>query len=220
VIEAITSAVENAGYPLEVICHDDGSDHETQSRLLELLHWGKISKLILSPPGHNEGVGTAFNRCAAISTGDPIIKFDQDLLCESNWLRTVVGILDADLDLAGVGLFKYHVDPVRWQDKQLEVGAAPDAPASVPYHYVEDFVSSAIAIPREVWEGHGPWPEHSHGFGEDVTWKLSVRAQGLQLALPDSDLAYNRGFGYGPSTVCLAPGQIQEIHDGPLVLGT
>ena len=214
IVQAIESAVSNAGYPCEVIVHDDGSGWDAQHRLFEMLHHGKISRLILNPQDHNEGVGTAFNRCAALSTGDPVIKLDQDMLFEPGWLHKTKLLLDHDKHIAGLGFFKYPVEPCRWQDMQIE----PAPPwCSVPYHYVTDFVSSGIAIPRWAWGLYGPWPEHSAAFAEDVEWKTLVRAGGCQMALPDTDLARNRGFGYGPSTVCIREGEVQAIHQAPRV---
>ena len=50
---------------------------------------GDVSSLILNPTGHNEGVGRALNRAASISTGQWIVKLDQDLLFEPDWLPRI-----------------------------------------------------------------------------------------------------------------------------------
>lgn len=217
--EAVRSAVHNAGYPCEVIVHDDGSQSEVYASLLGMLQTDLISRLILNPPGHNEGVGTAFNRCAALSSGDPIIKLDQDMLFEPGWLDTTVRILNVDPAIAGLGFFKYPVAPCRWQDMEIPWNDGDGPAGPISYHYVTDFVSSGIAIPRDTWNDLGPWPEHSTAFAEDVEWKTRARSLGLQMALPDEDVARNRGFGYGPSTVCIQPGVVQSIKQQPVVFG-
>lgn len=219
--EAIESAHVNAHYPHEIIVHDDGSTDPEVYRVLENLRdQGTLSTVILNARGHNEGVGRSFNRAAAAASGDPIIKIDQDLLFQPGWLRRTVDLLSRDTDVGCAGLFKYPVDPVDWRKMQIdwepEYELVP-VPGIEPYHYVADFVGSAIAIPSEVWDEYGPWPEYSDAFAEDVEFKLGLRARGMRLALPDDDLATNRGFGVGPSTVVIAPQTVQTIHHGPLV---
>ena len=38
------------------------------------------------------------------------------------------------------------------------------------------------------------------------------------LALPDVDYCENRGFGFGPSTLCVAPDKVQGIHHEPWII--
>lgn len=212
--ESIRSAIERAGYPCEVIVHDDGSQEEVRNRLNRMQREGLISSLILNPQGHNEGVGRAINRTFALATGDPVIKLDQDLLFEPNWLRRSVDILRADPYIGMLGLFRYWHDPVDHPKMVLP------SPEGARYQYVRDFVGSALVTPRNTLDIFGAFPEHSDAFAEDVEYKTRIRAAGLELALPaDEDFATNRGFGYGPSTVCVAPGKVQEIHHRPLVFG-
>src|ERR1700752_2361152 len=191
--EAVRSAVSTAQYPCEVIVHDDGSETADVRRVLHaLLDEGLVTRLILSPPGHNEGVGAAFNRCAKLATGQYVVKLDQDLLFKDGWLKKVIQIHEFDDDICGVGLFKYPVTPCRWQDMEL---ASSSSLSPVPYHYVRDFVSSAISIPAWILHDYGCWPEHSDAFAEDVGWKTEMtREHDFRLALPDEDLAVNRGF--------------------------
>lgn len=200
-VEAIRTAKGHAGFPCEIVVHDDGSNDETWGAVSALLRGGEVTRLVANPPGQNEGVGAAFNRAAAVATGDYLVKLDQDLLFHPNWLRKTVDLLEADQKIGAAGLFKYHVDPVDWRKMQLHAGAAP---GTVAYHYVSDFVGSAIAMTRPVYDVFGPWPEHSAAFAEDIDFKTAiVRDGGLRLALPDEDLAHNRGFGVGPSTVAV-----------------
>lgn len=223
IFEAIRDAVAHAGYPCEVIVHDDGSDAGLLVGLLDMLAGHEVSRLILNPPGHNEGVGTAINRMFKVATGDPVIKLDQDLLFEPDWLARAVGILRQDSAVGMLGLFKYHHEPVPWQRMRIDV------PTKGGYHYTRQFCGSAFAIPRRVWETLGPLEEHSDAFAEDSAYMERVRTTDFsppgslvsgrrELALPDVDLCHNRGFGIGPSTVVTAPDTTQSIHHGPFVL--
>lgn len=205
--EAVASAKSAAGYPCEVVVHDDGStDPSVMPMLTGMLERGEISRLVANPPGRNEGVGAAFNRAVGVATGDPVIKLDQDLVFNSGWLADVVRILDDDRSVAALGLFRYHCDPVDWRKMNHR---EPPADLRSGHEYVDDFVGSAIAIPRRAWRELGRFPEHSAAFAEDVEWKKNAQAAGWELALPTSDLAVNRGFGVGPSTVAV-------IRDGEL----
>lgn len=213
--EAIRTATAHAEYPHEVIVHDDGSGKETVDMLLGLLASDQISKLILSPRGHNEGVGAAFNRAAALATGDPVCKLDQDLVFQPGWLRKTSEWLSKDVDVGMFGLFKYYVDPVNWR----EMNHRPPSPElGGEYEYVDDFVGSAMVIPQEILAEFGQFPEHSAAFAEDVEYKKMLQANGLELALPCDDLATNVGFGVGPSTVVIAPSTVQTIVAEPLIL--
>lgn len=227
--DAIMSAVTNAGYACEVLVHDDGSsDPVVRATLTHLLDAGYISHLILNTSGHNEGVGAAINRMFSMAAGDPIIKLDQDLDFTEDWLARTVGILRQDEAIGMLGLFKYHHDPVRWQDMEIQV------PTKGGYHYTRQFCGSAMAVPRVVWESLGPMDQHLDAFNEDSNYMARVRSgdwlsdsalsnphdymKYSELALPDVDLVTNHGFGVGPSTVVPGHGVVAKIHHGPYVV--
>lgn len=222
--EAILTMIGNASFPLELIVHDDGSiDEEARAKLRTLVDGGTISTLIETPPGHNQGVGEAARRMFAIAQGDPIIKLDQDLLFQPGWLQAVMQILDQnhyermaftqpqEPRIGALGLFKYHADPVEHGKMFKKRWGAWDE--------VQDFVGSAIVIPRDVYEEFGPWPTHSDAFAEDVELKTRIQEAGLSLGLTQQDLVVNQGFGLGPSTVAIDDGKgmptSAPIHDGP-----
>lgn len=221
IFESIHDAVAKAGYPCELIVHDDGStEPNVQMGLLDMLAGGVISRLILNPPGHNEGVGAAINRGFSVATGHTILKLDQDLLYTDDWLARVVGILKHDAAVGMLGLFKYHCEPVPWDRMKIHV------PTLGGYHYTRQFCGSGFAIPRRVWEHLGRFEEHSDAFAEDMDYMQRVRTaetpwgEPWELALPDIDLVHNRGFGIGPSTVVEEGMKVHEIHHESLVFGS
>ena len=238
--ECIGSMLAHADADFELIVHDDGStDLRLRSWLYRMSEEGVISTLIMNSPGWNEGQGVAMNRMAAVATGDPIIKCDQDLLFGPGWLRKVNDVLhenriegfggcvhgacphpeSCDLSapceergplIGALGVFRYPVEPVRYED--MLIASYGD------WEEHRDFVGSFIAIPREAWELFGPWEERSAAFAEDNTFKLRVAAvDGWCCALTKEELASNQGFGIGPSTLVLGPDQIREIKPGPKV---
>lgn len=214
---AIRTLVENAGVPLELIVHDDGSsmDSDVPELISELLDDGWISTLIANPPGHNQGVGEAVRRMFAVATGDLLIKIDQDLIFEPGWLRVLYGAFyESGLEeespaLGALGGFHYHHDPVDAAKMHRRTWGA--------WEEVEDFVGSLIAVPRGIYESFGPFPTGSAAFAEDVEFKRRLQAEGLALGLPLTDIVRNQGFGVGPSTVVTAPDTVREIHQGPVV---
>lgn len=218
--ESLLTLVGNARYPLELIVHDDGSmDEDLREWLFAACQSGTISTLILNPPGHNQGQGTALNRMFNMAKGDPIIKLDHDLVYMPGWLAQCVSVLEHNKDnpmqprIGVMGLFKYNHDPVDYRKMHRTEWEGWDE--------VEDFVGSALVVPREVWEAFGPFPEHSDAFAEDQEFKFRVRDDrrcDWRLALPSNDLAVNQGFGIGPSTVNTHDGGVASIHKEPHVL--
>lgn len=215
IFEAIRSATENAGYPCEVLVHDDGSTASNlHIGLLDMLEGGQISHLTLNPPGHNEGVGTAIRRMFDMASGDVLIKLDQDLLFTDGWLARTVGILAQDKAVGMLGGFKYHHEPVIWGEQKIDV------PTLGGYHYTRQFCGSMFAVPRRIWDEHGRYfKQHLDAFNEDSDFMSRLRAHDFELALSDVDLMSNRGFGIGPSTVVEEGFKVHKIHHGPHILG-
>jgi len=232
--QTIETAIANARYPFELIVHDDGSDMDTTELLIDMHENGMISLLMLNAPGNNEGQGVALNRMFGSATGDPIVKMDQDMALDPGWLQKSVELLEANdahawgesrLDLEGkprigaLGLFKYEHDPVDFRKMLI----AHHTTQGIEWEEHQDFVGSAMVIPRSCWEEFGPFEERSPAFAEDAVFKQRIAGlPGWCCALFPDDLAVNVGFGVGPSTVNVMDGDnlvVQSIHDKPLLLG-
>lgn len=217
---AISTLREHAGAPLELIVHDDGSHHpQVRSLLAQLVDDGIISTLIANPPGHNQGQGTALNRMFSMATGDPIIKLDQDLVFQPDWLSKANGILSVGQDARGqagvklglLGLFHYHADPV---DSAKTIIADHGA-----WQEHTHICGSGFAVTRQCWEELGPFSEHSEAFAEDWEFQKAVTDSPLwACGLPPQDLVLNQGFGVGPSTVVVDHDHtIQTINKVPVI---
>lgn len=210
--DCLSSLLANAEYPLELIVHDDGSSDEHLKKYLRaLVDDGVISTLIENPPGHNQGQGIALNRMFHMAKGDPIVKIDHDLIFQEGWLRRSVELLNGSQSfrdtqarpvkpppVGALGLFRYPAPPVRYEDMFIKdwIGGG------VEWEQHEDFVGSAMVIPRYVWERFGPFDERSEAFAEDYMFKMKLKENGYALALPKgAEFASNQGFGAGPSTV-------------------
>lgn len=237
----ISSAITNAGHPFELIVHDDGSDDETVEVLREFHRNGLISLLLLNAPGHNEGQGIALERMFKAATGDPIVKMDQDLEFEPDWLRRSVFLIEKNYHLAppphradpgvevqprigALGLFKYHHAPVHHEDMLISSRRAGDE----RFELVKDFVGSCMVIPRAAYDKFGPFETRSTAFAEDAVFKQRVEADpNWSNALFKEDLASNFGFGLGPERSTVAIQDPAEkagvampapIHDAPFLI--
>jgi glycosyltransferase involved in cell wall biosynthesis len=220
--EMLHTLVGNADYPMEVIVHDDGSsDPHVQAFLRHAMDTGMVSTVILNHPGHNQGQGIALNRMFQMAKGDPILKLDHDLLFKPGWLRQLVSTLETNAKdysqprIGALGLHKYEADPV--DHRKMRIQGYPG------WERCEDFVGSAFAVPRYVWEATGPFEERSEAFAEDYDWKMKIKEQpfGFALGLVAQDVAVNQGFGLGPSTVAVErDGQLTSelIHKRPFLV--
>ena len=220
--EAISSAKVNAGYPCEIVVHDDGSkDPAVYELLVGLVNTEQISRLILNPTGHNQGVGESIRAAFGVASGDVVVKVDQDMIMSPGWLAKTVAILDAVVHdpvngsqrVGMVGSLFTYAD---LRDERFRTIRQYDG-----FKTVTDCVSSAFAIRRDVYEEVGGISTHSDAFAEDVELKDRLRAAGYLVVIPDADLAHNRGFGLPFSTV--VDGQnddgsyhVHEIHHGPV----
>lgn len=233
------------GEPVEIIIHDDGSsDREVYNVLQAAQQTGRVSTVILNPPGHNQGQGVALNRMFNMATGNPIIKCDQDMTFKPGWLQECERILQ-DPRVGLLGVFKYWHDPVDWRKTRRvaptwhpgmwhEALRGPhdcgeecpwyDEPDDMPsnlehgYSFHTHICGSVMVIPRVVWRELGPFAEHSDAFAEDAMMQRAVNDSGRwACALPDQDLAINHGFGIGPSTVVEEGMKVHKIHHGPVI---
>jgi len=227
--ECISTLLEHADAPLELIVHDDGShDVGVHTLLHDWVRDGVLSTLITNPPGHNQGQGTALNRMFGMATGDPILKLDQDLVFKPGWLRRVNELLESNRTAASwnpwsqespaepwlglLALMSYEHEPV---DYRKTVIARFDGWSSHSH-----ILGSAFAMSREAWEHFGPFGEHSEAFAEDYEMqRLVSRSREWVCGLADEDLVSNQGFGIGPSTVVVAEGQVQPIKKEPVIHG-
>jgi glycosyltransferase involved in cell wall biosynthesis len=230
--DAISSIHEHASAPFELIVHDDGSsDQQVYDVLMAEYTAGRISTLILNPPGHNQGVGTAINRMFKLGSGDPLIKLDQDLLMGPGWLARTQEILaenrqysrdykqrtgntpKAQPRIGMLGLLHYHHDPVASMKCKLK-----DHGHTKMWQEHTHILGSAFALTRDAWRKFGPLAEHSAAFAEDWERMRQITAEDdWCCGLPPEDLCTNRGFGIGPSTVVVAEGTVATIHNEPRI---
>lgn len=220
---AVQSLMENAGAPLELIIHDDGSSDPDVYRALRMMQSLHGATIITNAPGHNQGQGVALNRMFGMASGDPILKLDQDVVFAPGWLARVNHLLymnrhasqlryenrqKFEPQIGLLGLLHYHHDPVDSPKCKIAQHGGWQSHTHI--------LGSAFAVTRECWRALGPFEEHDPAFGEDWTFQRKVTAsEHFVCGLPDEDLVASDHMGIGPSTVVIAEGQVQPIHTGP-----
>lgn len=215
---AVHTMLATPGAPLELIIHDDGSRApEVRPLISGLLDSCDCSAAIFNPPGHNQGVGLAMNRCFAIAEGDPLIKIDQDLVFEPYWLRTVNELLEANPQIGLLSGFRYWHDPCDWRKTLV---AQHDG-----WQEHEYIMGSFMAVRRACWEELGPFDSYSPAFAEDHIFQRKVtESERWVCGTPNHDLMRNMGYGLGPSTVCIEDASVEggirvkSIHTAPRLL--
>lgn len=211
--QVLNSIKQNTVGPYELIVNDDCSNEQVSEFLYGLYRRGQISTLILNAGG-NQGVGKAIKNMFDIASGKYFVKIDQDLVFSHAWDTRVCQIMDIFPEVGALGLFKYYLDPVDFPKMYLRTMVR----GNISIEVVQDFVGSAIVTRPELYKSLG-FVTHSDAFAEDIVFKKAIQAKEFLLALPTGDLAENKGFGPGPSTVVYREGEeikVTTIHKEPL----
>jgi len=211
--ESLISLKQSLDHAAEIIVVDDASDPFHRELLVELLKAGAVSSLVLGD--RNQGVGEGVRIGFGVASGEFLFKLDADLLYRKGWLSKACDLLANDTDIGMVGFFRYLADHPTVQFRKTN--PRPYAPG---WLCVDDFVSSAFGIHRELWQGwHDVWTTHSAAFAEDVDFKNKLKTDGLKLVITDEDYVVNKGFGLGRSTVVEATGDVHRISTRPALYG-
>ena len=199
----------NAGAKYELIISDDGSDLEVKQYLEELLNQGKISYLILNG-GKNRGIGEAIRRCFKISSGDYLFKLDTDIEFKEGWLKEAINILDSNY-IGCVSLLNYNNYDA--QDERFKIESEINK-KGFKFNTVSDFISCLYGVRRGVYE------TYKEQLGTDG-WHQHIKSQGFKLAISNTDMITNFGFGLETSIYLDTDkdGKIitRKTHDEPLI---
>ena len=195
-----------AGYPYELIIHDDGSDQEVKEYLYELQRRGELSWLVINND-KNMGIGRSVQNCFRISSGEYLFKVDADLEFESNWLAEAIKILGKP-GIGCVSLFNYRT----YAPNDNRFNVLQD---KGDHLIVDDLVSSIYGVNRYMWEQYGAQ------LGTDG-WHQHIKSQGYDLAITKQDMVRNFGFGADKSIYVVEKDgkyQARELSETPRLLG-
>ena len=140
--EALDSVFGQTPAPHEVIVVDDGSTDDTLEVLRD--YEGKIRYA----RQEHQGVSAARNRGLALAQGDVIAWLDADDVWESEFLATVLPILDADPEADGVYTGLTRIDPAG--NPLPQVGQTVVPPEELYSSLVDDcFIQTSTFVARK-----------------------------------------------------------------------
>lgn len=160
----------------ELICVDDGSTDNTIDLFKKLSNkWVRIEK--------NSGVAHAKNAGLNLSTGDPIIFIDNDIMVNDLWIYPLY---------AALGL-------------QYEIGIASGIPSNEPKKLscmknqyglieVDETGAAGMAIKREVFDIIGGFDDDLNLVGEDTDLCFRARLAGYKIVLIPSLILEHKNF--------------------------
>lgn len=186
--DCISSLIQTADYPYELIINVDGGDNElNRNYLLHELNNHKISKLILNQ-GENRGVGRSFQNCLGVAEGAYIVKIDADLTFYPQWLSTMVDILDKNTDIGAVSCFDYS----KWDPNDSRFKPEENILQERDCCFiVKDFVSSIYAFREN---------DISDFTGNDDGFHQFLQLRYGKLAITKTSMVLNTAFGVNKST--------------------
>jgi len=194
----------DAGFPYELIIHDDGSSDLSLDSYLNGLAVGGNTSYVIKNVGKNRGIERALKACIGVSTGDYIFKLDSDLEFKKGWLAQAVKLLEVS-NVGAVGLFDYrNQDP---KDKRFHNIMRI---VNLPCWESDNFVSCAYGFKRETFEKYG------HLMGDDG-WHLELHRRGMRLLITRPDVVKNYGFGLERSVWVGKDGKAIKTHKEPLI---
>lgn len=159
---------ELADVETEVVFADNGSSPEVREWLL-----GRDAWVVLNPT--NWGISVARNQALAVSTGDPIVMIDPDILLPEGWYG---GMLEV-LAVPGVGFSAVSVEPTTYEVIEVD-GTHVEAKLGN--------IAGVWLIPRRTLDVLGDFSEdYLYYGGEDSDYGERIMAAGmLNCYLPNT----------------------------------
>ncbi|MBW2602428.1 MAG: glycosyltransferase [Deltaproteobacteria bacterium] len=176
---AIDSVIDqNAGFPVEIIVHDDGSTDDSVSYLEK--YYPDVN-LIVSP--NNVGYCVSNNRMASRANGHYLLFLNNDAClfpgalqilhdyAESLETPAILGLPQYDMetgDLIDIGsVFDPFLNPIpNKKSRRKDVGMV---------------IGACLWIPKSLWHDLGGFPEWFHTLAEDMYLCTLARVQGYPV---------------------------------------
>jgi len=195
-INKIYERTEPGSFQLHI--YDNGSDHETQDKLINLLKTGRITSLMLD----SRNTGCLYDKLVFYAMTETANKYfcvtDNDIFppkIQPDWLEQMIKIMDNHPELA---LLTPHLPPTNLQ---------------VPYKILPDIcyceaVGNTLKLVRRDAFPLELFNEQKLGaFGDDGMISASIRKKGLKVAFCHFIYCWHAGqcenWGYKPEEIAL-----------------
>jgi GT2 family glycosyltransferase len=188
------------GVELIYVLDDPPRKNDMISLAQRCFRWfGIPMRLVLLP--QNVGYGPANNEALRVARGRHVCFLNSDVLPrDGEWLRRMVGALEADDDLGAVGARLLFEDGTLQHDGMslrrlpqfgnipfpLHPGKGQRPPPGQGLRKVEAITGACMVLPRALAQELGGFDEdYAVGDFEDVDFCLRIRAKGLTCAVHD-----------------------------------
>lgn len=183
----------------EVIVVDNGSSDGTAERVRS--RWPSVTLLELP---ENTGFAAAANRGIERATSDVVALVNNDVELHRDFLRELVGALDADPGAASAaakmlrfderGVIDAAGDTLRWSGVAQQRGQGePDRGQYDAPGRVFSACAGAAAYRRSAFTEIGPFDEAFFAYLEDVDWGFRAQLAGRGCVYVPSAIAYHVG---------------------------
>ncbi|MEM1056723.1 MAG: glycosyltransferase [Bacteroidota bacterium] len=158
-----------------IVYVDDGSVDATPRLLADLA--SRDDRVRVLTFESNRGRAAARNAGAREAEGDTLLFVDADVVPDPRWATTCCREMERKGGIAALGSLQFgDLDPADPYHQYLASsvrGPRRPLPGPIEWRY---FVTTAVAVRREAFEGAGGFPE-AVGYGEDLA--LACRLSGL-----------------------------------------
>lgn len=204
--KCLESIYENTLFPFELIVYDNGSDLRAQKFLLGELNDGRISTLVLNPPGWGRSFGVSINRGWNLSKGDFLVKLDSDCIVGKGWLLDGVTSMQVFPEISYYSFMHFS------QQEETLLREVKRGGISVQVHC--NSPNKAFMIRRSTWTDLGDFPELDANFDENWSY-LSKVVPSANIQTPDTAKkrkGYWRGMNASNKWLALPLPEKQKVY--------
>jgi len=188
----------DAGYPYELIIHNDGSNRGEIELILSAFAKHRAS-YILTNCGNNRGIENAVRCGIGVSSGDYLFKVDADCVFKEGWLKPAIERLE-DNKVGAVALIDYR----RYDPKDIRFHNITEKDG---YLESDNFVSSAYGFTRDIFNVWGCCMKHDG-------WHKELYRRGYKLNIVDTI----DNIGYGRSVYVGKDGKAIKMINKPKII--
>ena len=203
----LKSIIKNTGdIPYEVILADDCSTDLTKD-ITQI-----VENIVVAKTSENMRFLRNCNHAAKYAKGDYILFLNNDTQVQSNWLSTLLELIDRDEKIGMVGSKLLYPDGtlqeaggILWRDGSAWNYGNRRSPLEPEFNYVKeaDYISgAAIMIRKSLWEEIGGFDDRfAPAYCEDSDLAFEVRRHGYKVMYqPLSLVVHFEGISNGTDT--------------------
>ena len=183
---------QRTGLSWELIVVLDGTPDDSREAIRELGY--DLPVRVVEFPT-NRGRPAALNAGFSVAQGEVLVRCDDDLLPEPNYIERHAQWHAGRSTVGAVGLYRNVFGPGRYAevygltgDQQFRAGAYARPPEEAWLYWAGN-----CSVHRSMWERVGPYDECYTFYGEDAEWGRRLIAAGARIVLdPELEVRHTR----------------------------